>query len=48
MHLVEQYLRAARNWRDIHSFDRSQRHIFSYTFYGVLSKSTRPYGKSEK
>ncbi|MGF1472331.1 MAG: methyltransferase type 11 [Rubrobacteraceae bacterium] len=41
--LVEQYLREAGNWEDIHSLDRSPRRIFSDPLYAVIGRSTGPY-----
>lgn len=43
MRLVEQYLRDAGNWRDIQSFDRSPRRMFSDPLYAVVGRSTGPY-----
>ena len=43
MQLVEQYLREAGNWREIHSLDRSPRRMFSDPLYAVIGYSTGPY-----
>lgn len=43
MRLVEQYLREAGNWRDVHSLDRSPRRMFSDPLYAVIGYSTGPY-----
>lgn len=45
MRLVEQYLREAGNWKDIHSLDRSPRRMFSDPLYAVVGYSTGPYEK---
>lgn len=38
--LVEQYLRGAGNWGEIHSLDRSPRRMFSDPLYAVIGRST--------
>jgi SAM-dependent methyltransferase len=38
--LVEEYLREAGNFRDIQSFDRSPRRLFSDPLYAVVGRST--------
>jgi len=43
MRLVEQYLRAAGNWNEIQSLDRSPRRLFSDPLYAVVGRSTGPY-----
>jgi SAM-dependent methyltransferase len=43
MRLVEDYLREAGNWRDIQSFDRSPRRLFSDPLYAVVGGSRGPY-----
>ena len=43
MRLVEQYLREAGNWKDIRSFDRSPRRLFSDPLYAVVGRSMGPY-----
>ena len=43
MRLVEQYLREAGNWKEIHSLDRSPRRMFSDPLYTVIGYSTGPY-----
>ena len=39
MRLVEEYLRRAGNWNDIHSLDRSPRRMFSDPLYAVVGRS---------
>jgi len=41
--LVENYLREAGNWSDIHSLDRSPRRMFSDPLYAVIGRSAEPY-----
>ena len=43
MRLVEQYLREAGNWSDVHSLDRSPRHVFSDPLYAVIGHSAGPH-----
>ena len=41
--LVEQYLREAGNWSEIHSLDRSPRRMFSDPLYAVIGYSAGPH-----
>lgn len=41
--LVEQYLREAGNWDDVHGLDRSPRRMFSDPLYAVIGRSTGPH-----
>ena len=43
MRLVEQYLREAGNWREVHSLDRSSRRMFSDPLYAVIGYSAGPH-----
>ena len=43
MQLVEEYLREAGNWNEIHSLDRSPRRMFSDPLYAVIGYSAGPY-----
>lgn len=45
MRLVEQYLKEAGNWEEVHSLDRSPRRMFSDPLYAVVGYSTGPYEK---
>ena len=42
MHLVEEYLREAGNFRGVRSLDRSPRRMFSDPLYAVIGESTGP------
>ena len=43
MRLVEEYLREAGNWREVHSLDRSPRRMFSDPLYAVIGYSAGPH-----
>ena len=43
MRLVEEYLREASNWREVHSLDRSPRRMFSDPLYAVIGYSAGPH-----
>ena len=43
MRLVEEYLREAGNWKEVHSLDRSPRRMFSDPLYAVIGYSTGLY-----
>ncbi len=43
MRLVEQYLREAGNWGEVHSLDRSPRWMFSDPLYAVIGYSAGPH-----
>lgn len=43
MRLVEQYLKEAGNWEEVHSLDRSPRRMLSDPLYAVVGYSTGPH-----
>ncbi|MGB3681207.1 MAG: methyltransferase domain-containing protein [Rubrobacteraceae bacterium] len=43
MRLVEEYLREAGNWKDVHSLDQSPSRMFSDPLYAVIGYSTGPH-----